>query len=198
MSPRRPQPRSCGSKKAAGIEWIGGTVAMPAYVTGEGEPYRPEALFWMGADGAILGSTSAVAPTSVSLVVKRFFLGSGSKLPSPKSAEPAHSRTRRCVWNDQNSRRDRPRPNSTHCGLCPQAGRSRACDTPNSNQVLEGRREVFWALRSGVACGVPFSSRCQRHHVTRYLLAFLTENELNLDVPSGERVGLAERMGSHS
>jgi hypothetical protein len=48
-----------GPKKTAGIEWIGGTVAMPAYVTGEGEPYRPEALFWMGADGAILGSTVA-------------------------------------------------------------------------------------------------------------------------------------------
>ena len=44
-------------KKPAGIEWIGGTVLMPAYVTGEGEPYRPEALFWMGAEGAILGST---------------------------------------------------------------------------------------------------------------------------------------------
>lgn len=53
---RRPPGRT-GPKKTSGIEWIGGTVAMPAYVTGEGEPYRPEALFWMGADGAILGST---------------------------------------------------------------------------------------------------------------------------------------------
>ncbi|MDH5494046.1 MAG: hypothetical protein OEY14_19000, partial [Myxococcales bacterium] len=59
MSPRRPLPRSRGSKKTSGIEWIGGTVAMNAYITGEGEPYRPEALFWMGADGAILGSTVA-------------------------------------------------------------------------------------------------------------------------------------------
>lgn len=32
---------------------------MPAYVTGEGEPYRPEVLVWMGADGALLGSTAA-------------------------------------------------------------------------------------------------------------------------------------------
>ncbi len=48
-----------GPTKSTGIEWIGGTVSMPAYVTGEGEPYRPEALFWMGADGAILGSTVA-------------------------------------------------------------------------------------------------------------------------------------------
>ena len=45
--------------KAEGVEWIGGMVLMLAYVTGEGEPYRPEALFWMGADGAILGSTLA-------------------------------------------------------------------------------------------------------------------------------------------
>ncbi len=32
---------------------------MSFYVTGEGEPYRPETLFWMGAEGAILGSTVA-------------------------------------------------------------------------------------------------------------------------------------------
>jgi hypothetical protein len=25
-----------------------GLVSMPAYVTGEGEPYRPESLLWMG------------------------------------------------------------------------------------------------------------------------------------------------------
>jgi hypothetical protein len=29
----------------------------PAYVTGEGEPYRPETLFWMSAEGAVLGHT---------------------------------------------------------------------------------------------------------------------------------------------
>jgi hypothetical protein len=32
---------------------------LPAYVTGEGEPSRPDVLFWMGAEGAILGSTVA-------------------------------------------------------------------------------------------------------------------------------------------
>jgi hypothetical protein len=42
-------------KKRTGIEWVGGVVSMPAYVTGEGEPYRPETLFWMGAEGAVLG-----------------------------------------------------------------------------------------------------------------------------------------------
>lgn len=44
-------------KKRTGIEWVGGLVSLPAYVTGEGEPYRPEALFWMGAEGAVLGHT---------------------------------------------------------------------------------------------------------------------------------------------
>jgi hypothetical protein len=37
-------------------EWIGGLVSMPNYVTGEGELYRPDALFWMDADGAVLGN----------------------------------------------------------------------------------------------------------------------------------------------
>ena len=46
-------------KRRSGVEWVGGLVSMPAYVTGEGEPYRPEALFWMGAEGALLGSTMA-------------------------------------------------------------------------------------------------------------------------------------------
>lgn len=42
-------------KKRPGIEWVGGLVSMPGYVTGEGPPYRPEALFWMNAEGAVLG-----------------------------------------------------------------------------------------------------------------------------------------------
>lgn len=41
-----------------GTEWVGGIVAMPAYVTGEGEPYRPETLLWMGPTGAVLGSAT--------------------------------------------------------------------------------------------------------------------------------------------
>jgi len=55
---RKPLGRA-GQKKTGDIEWTGGTVSMPAYVTGEGEPFRPEVLFWMGADGALLGSTLA-------------------------------------------------------------------------------------------------------------------------------------------
>lgn len=59
MTRRQTSGGRTGLKTTNGIEWIGGTVALPAYVTGEGEPYRPEALSWMGADGAILGSTVA-------------------------------------------------------------------------------------------------------------------------------------------
>ncbi len=59
MTKRHAARRTSGPKKPTSIEWIGGINSIPAYVTGEGEPYRPEALFWMGAEGAILGSTLA-------------------------------------------------------------------------------------------------------------------------------------------
>jgi hypothetical protein len=44
--------------KRAGIEWLGGLASMPAFITGEGAPYRPEMLIWMSADGAVLGHES--------------------------------------------------------------------------------------------------------------------------------------------
>lgn len=59
MTRRGAAHRTRGPKKPTGIEWVGGTVSMPAYVTGEGEPYRPAALVWMIPDGAILGSAVA-------------------------------------------------------------------------------------------------------------------------------------------
>lgn len=46
-------------RKRSHVEWIGGFVSMPFYITGEGEPYRPEALFWMNSNGAVLGSEVA-------------------------------------------------------------------------------------------------------------------------------------------
>jgi len=52
-------PNRSGPEKSKAVEWVGGSVLVPAYVTGEGEPYRPEALFWMSAEGAIVGSTVA-------------------------------------------------------------------------------------------------------------------------------------------
>ena len=43
----------------AEVEWVGGLLSMPAYVTGEGEPYRPEILLWMIPDGPIVGTALA-------------------------------------------------------------------------------------------------------------------------------------------
>ena len=37
------------------VEWMGGLALLPAWVTGEGEPYRPEALIWIDANGCVLG-----------------------------------------------------------------------------------------------------------------------------------------------
>jgi hypothetical protein len=38
---------------------VGGLVSLPAYVTVEGEPYRPEVLTWMSSDGFVLGFSTA-------------------------------------------------------------------------------------------------------------------------------------------
>lgn len=38
-----------------GSEWTGGLAPMPAWVTGEGDPYRPEMLMWLNAEGLVVG-----------------------------------------------------------------------------------------------------------------------------------------------
>ena len=43
------------ARKKKGIEWVGGIAVMPGYVTGEGEPYRPEALLWLDNRQLVLG-----------------------------------------------------------------------------------------------------------------------------------------------
>jgi hypothetical protein len=45
--------------KRTDVEWVGGLVKVPAYVSGESEPYRPDVLFWMDADGRVLHSRVA-------------------------------------------------------------------------------------------------------------------------------------------
>ena len=56
----RTQTMAAKKKRAkAGVEWVGGLLSMPAYVTGEGEPYRPEILLWMIPDGPIIGTALA-------------------------------------------------------------------------------------------------------------------------------------------
>lgn len=49
--------RIAATKKRSKVEWLGGLVSMPSYVTGEGEPYRPEALFWTDSEGTVIGTT---------------------------------------------------------------------------------------------------------------------------------------------
>lgn len=43
-------------KQAADVEWLGGIESMPAYVDDVVEPFRPEVLVWMSADGLIVGT----------------------------------------------------------------------------------------------------------------------------------------------
>jgi hypothetical protein len=47
------------TKTTAGLEWIGAVVPSPAYVTGEGQPFRPDILVILGARGEVLGSLVA-------------------------------------------------------------------------------------------------------------------------------------------
>lgn len=41
------------------IEWVGGLLKIPAYITNDGQPYRPEVLFWLDEQGVVLGSLVA-------------------------------------------------------------------------------------------------------------------------------------------
>src|SRR4051812_2888103 len=43
-------------------EWIGALVALPSYVTGEGEPYRPTAVMWLEPDSGVVVDTELVRP----------------------------------------------------------------------------------------------------------------------------------------
>jgi len=42
-------------KRRTQVEWVGGHASLPRYVMGDGEPYRPEAFFWVSAEGGVLG-----------------------------------------------------------------------------------------------------------------------------------------------
>jgi hypothetical protein len=54
------------------IEWVGGIVSLPGYVTGEGEPYRPELLLWITADGLIVGMDTARPGELIGQIVAHF------------------------------------------------------------------------------------------------------------------------------
>lgn len=42
-------------KDLPAVEWTGGLTSLPALITGEDEPHRPEALIWICADGCLQG-----------------------------------------------------------------------------------------------------------------------------------------------
>jgi hypothetical protein len=47
---------------APGEEWVGGLVALPSYVTGEEEPYRPMAVMWVDAASHFIVDVTLVHP----------------------------------------------------------------------------------------------------------------------------------------
>lgn len=51
-------------------EWVGGLVQVPAYATGEGAPYRPEALFWIDGSGAVCAAQVAKPGELLSLAAE--------------------------------------------------------------------------------------------------------------------------------
>lgn len=66
------------------VEWIGGIVEMPAYVTDEGEAYRPEVLVWMNADGVLVGTTMGKPGELISAASEDL----QEALASPESGRP--------------------------------------------------------------------------------------------------------------
>lgn len=90
------------------IEWVGGLVRLPAYVTGEGEPYRPAAAVWLSpADKLVLGMEVFGREGRPEEVVASFEAATRKPL--------AGARTRRagCAWplrisRTRCSRRSRP------------------------------------------------------------------------------------------
>jgi hypothetical protein len=79
-------------KRPANIEWLGVVITAPAYITGEGEPYRPEMLFWIGADGLVLGVT-AVHPDELGRTVCESLAETIRKPMAGSPHAPTHIRT---------------------------------------------------------------------------------------------------------
>ena len=76
-----------GKRKRTGSEWVGGVVSMPGWVGGADDRDRPEALFWLSDDGAVLGhllgergTLQHMAADSLRDTIKRPLVG---KAPAP-------------------------------------------------------------------------------------------------------------------
>jgi hypothetical protein len=57
-------------QKTVESEWVGGLVQVPAYATDDGAPYRPEALFWIDADGRVRAAQIAKPGELLSLAAE--------------------------------------------------------------------------------------------------------------------------------
>jgi hypothetical protein len=110
-------------------EWIGSLVSMPAYVTGEGEPYRPEALFWMDAEGAVQGHTVGKPGELVSLAADSL----RSALERPM-LRPAHTPARVRVASPELAEALR----TAHAGL-----EIVCAPTPEIDAVIASLREMM-------------------------------------------------------
>jgi hypothetical protein len=79
------------SKKRAkaAIEWVTGIVPLPSYVTGEGEPYRPEAVLWIDQNGLIVGTDAARPGELIGRIVEHF-----RETTQRPMMGPAHTPTR--------------------------------------------------------------------------------------------------------
>jgi hypothetical protein len=91
----------------APIEWVGGFISIPSYVTEEGEPYRPEVLVWLGETGAILGSTMGrpgdtieVAGASLREAIERPVWGDPQRPERVRVASPELAAALRAAYRD--------------------------------------------------------------------------------------------------
>ncbi len=68
-----PHTRAMARKQnGGGKEWSCGVISLPRYVTGEGEPYRPELMVWIGAGGELLGFGMRPPGESIDAFIESF------------------------------------------------------------------------------------------------------------------------------
>ncbi len=58
----RPLGSNSASRRGRAVEWVGGRVMLPVYIT-EGEAYRPEAVIWLELPSELVLGFSMIDPT---------------------------------------------------------------------------------------------------------------------------------------
>lgn len=96
-------------KKRAEVEWVGGIVALPTYVTGEGAPFQPETLLWLRPDGLVLGhdvgkpgEVLARACESLQRAIESPMVGQSHTPDRVRVASPALAEVLRAGWPAMN------------------------------------------------------------------------------------------------